>query len=213
MSISSKMNNDIRLVVADDNLFFAEALAENLSLKEGLDVKEVFSSIDDLIRYCNSNTLDVLILDVNFRGQSSLDSLTEIRKEKDDFKIIILTTLDNDFNKSLAQKYQIDLFLSKENSFKNFSDVIFNCFENSNKKESPNTKGVEISGVKFTDTKIKVLRSLYKYSGKTEGEIAGKLNISESSLKTHKRQLYEMTNTKRITDLIKFGFENGILLQ
>jgi len=207
------MNDVIQIVIADDNLFFAEALAESLSIKGSFNIKRVISNLSELKSYCNTNSLDILILDINFKGKSALDCLQLIRKEKTDFKIIILTSLNDEFNKSLADKHQVELFLSKEASFNDFSNTLLQCY-NSNISKSINTKkGIEINGVNFTDTKIKILKSLYCHSGKTEREIANELNISESSLKTHKRQLYEMTNTNRIVDLLKFGFENGILLQ
>lgn len=209
------MDNDIQLVIADDNLFFAEALEESLNLKNGFEVKTIISNLIDLEEYCNTNTFDILILDINFKGKNSLDYLTRIRKQKEDFKIIVLTSLNDTFNRTIAEKHHVELFLSKEASFKDFSTTLLQCYENSNLEGASvsHKKGVEISGVNFTETKIRVLRSLYKYSGRTEKEIAKELHISESSLKTHKRQLYEMTDTNRIADLLKFGFENGILLQ
>ncbi len=212
------MNSDIRIVIADDNLFFAEALAENLNMKEGYSVKAVLSDLNELEVFCNSNSIDILILDVNFNGTSSFDHLSEIRKDISAFKIIMLTSLNDAFNRSLAEQHKVESFLSKESSFKGFHDIISDCYYSTTSNKISVGKGsrklsVEINGVKFTENKINILKSLYQFSGETEGEIATHLNISVSSLKTHKRQLYEMTNTKRIPDLLKFGFENGILLQ
>ncbi len=209
------MNNDIKLVIADDNLFFAEALSENLQLKEGICVKKVISNLSDLIDYSNSNSFDILILDVNFKGDNAINYLNVIRKKPNSFKVIILTSLSDSYNKSMADKYDVELFLSKDDTFKNFHNTIINCHNNSSSQveKRKSKKLIEIKGVVFTDTKIKILKALYDYAGKTEDEIAEELNIAVSSLKTHKRQLYEMTNTRRIADLIKFGFDNGILLQ
>lgn len=207
------MSNEIQLVIADDNLFFAEVLAENIDEQKGFNVKKVFSNIDDLILFCDKNELDILVLDVNFNGDSSLEHIEKIRKDPSRFKIIILTSMYNDFNMGIAEKHGVELFLSKEKTFKGFHEIIKKCFYEDDEKTASSKSFIEIDGVKFTDTKINILKSLYKYSGKKEAEIAEFLNISESSLKTHKRQLYEMTNTNRIADLLKFGFENGILLQ
>lgn len=207
------MRKKINVVIADDNIFLGQALAENLNNSKHLEITQVLDTIDNLIEFTSNNKLDILILDVNFNGKSSLDYIDKIRPERNQFKIIILTTLNNSYTKQQAIDKGIDLFKGKNAAYNNFDKVIIKCFDSNNDaslKDKPSP--VLINNIKFTNTKIKVLKGLYHHSGKTEIEIAEVLNISTSSLKTHKRQLYEMTNTKRIVDLIKFGFDHGILI-
>ncbi|MGJ8745021.1 hypothetical protein [Polaribacter sp.] len=47
---------------------------------------------------------------------------------------------------------------------------------------------------------------------KKEKELSKTLHISESSLKSHKRDLFEITNTKNTPELIKFGIQQGIII-
>ena len=203
----------IDVVIADDNIFLAQALAENLNNSTKINVVNTFESIEDLIEYIPESTFDVLILDINFNGSNSLEYIEQIKKRDTDFKIIVLTTLDNDFIKQLAESKGVDLFKGKNSAYQNFDQTIIECF-NSKKIAEVDSKApiFLVDKIKLTETKIKIIRALYSHSGKTEPEIAQLLNISTSSLKTHKRQLYEMTNTKRITDLIRFGFKHGILI-
>ena len=64
----------------------------------------------------------------------------------------------------------------------------------------------------FTERKLEILQSLYNHSDKNEKDLSKILNISMASLKTHKRELFEITNTANANDLIKFGIKNGIII-
>lgn len=207
------LTKPIEVVIADDNIFLGQALAENLSNSDSITVSNTFNNLTSLINYIPNSTFDILILDVNFNGQSSLDFIDEIKSKRNDFKIITLTTLNNSFTKQMALAKGIDLFKGKDSAYKEFDRVIIDCF-NAEKpiKSKKKSNSIYINDVKLTETKVKVLKGLFAHSEKTEVEIAENLNISTSALKTHKRQLYEITNTNRIVDLIKYGLKNGILI-
>lgn len=207
------VNQSIEVVIADDNIFLAQALAENLNNSKFITVSKTFDNLKNLIEYIPKSTFNILILDVNFNGKNSLDFIEEIKAERKKFKIIVLTTLNNSFTKQMALAKGIDLFKGKDSAYNGFDKTIIDCF---NAKEPVEIKkqssSFYVNDIKFTETKIRVIKGLFEHSGKTEVEIAETLNISTSALKTHKRQLYEMTNTNRIVDLIKFGLDNGILM-
>ena len=207
------VDQTIEVVIADDNTFLSQALAENLNNSCSINVSRTFDNLKDLIDYIPLSNFDVLILDINFNGESSLDYIEKIRTQKKDFKIIALTTLNNSFTKQMALEKGIDLFKGKNSAYENFAQTIIDCFTNETCKKSKNkSTSYFIDDTKFTQTKISVIKGLYEHSGKTEAEIAELLNISTSALKSHKRQLFEMTNTTKIVDLIKFGLNNGILI-
>lgn len=207
------MDQPIEVVIADDNMFLSQALAENLNNSCSISVSCTFDNLKSLIEYIPSSTFNVLILDINFNGQSSLDHIEKIKAKRKDFKIIALTTLNNTFTKQVALNKGIDLFKGKDSAYDNFAQTIIDCYTNDTcNKVTTKSTSFYIDDMRFTQTKIGVIKGLYEHSGKTEAEIADLLNISTSALKSHKRQLFEMTNTTRIVDLIKFGLNNGILI-
>ncbi len=207
------INQTIEVVIADDNVFLSQALAENLNHSCSINVTRTFDNLKSLIDYIPISTFDVLILDINFNGQSSLDYIEKIKAKRNDFKIIALTTLNNSFTKQIAFEKGIDLFKGKDSAYDNFDQTIINCFNQETcEKAKSKSKSYLIDDMKFTQTKIGVIKGLFEHSGKTEAEIAEILNISTSALKSHKRQLFEMTNTTKIVDLIKYGLNKGILI-
>lgn len=207
------MNNVIiKVVIADDNVFFCDALKDSLQNHNNIDVVKTISNLDSLIEFSKTKSFDLLILDVNFNGVNSLDYLDKIKNQKSNFKIIALTTLNNNFIKNKALENGIDTFVGKDTDFNKFKEILTDCYYSSRESIKYNFKKINIKNLIFTKRKIEILQALYKFSDLKEKEISEKLNISENSLKTHKRDLFEITNTNNTIDLIKFGIQNGIII-
>ncbi len=206
------MQQPIKIIIADDNRFFCEAVIDSLKQHQEFTAGLYFTTLEDLINYTNFNTFDILILDVNFNGNNSLDHISEIKKETSNFKIIALTTLDNNFIKRKAFEQGVDEFIGKNSDFSKFKDIIIDCYQKPTIKKEIKSKKIIINNFSFTERKLGILEALYKHSDKTELELAKKLNITKHSLKTHKRELFEITNTNNIQDLIKFGIQHGLII-
>lgn len=202
----------IRIVIADDNRFFCDALKDSLNIHKEFNVTNTFITLNKLIEFTNLHNLDVLILDVNFNGESSLNFISEIRKTNTNFKIIALTTMNNNFIKEKAINNGVDYFVGKNEDLQNFKEIILNCFANDTIKRNKISSKISVDNYKFTKRKLEVLQALYIHSDKNEKELSTILNITESSIKSHKRELFEITNTKSTPELIKFGIRKGLIV-
>lgn len=203
----------IEIVIADDNVFLSEALKDSLNRHQELLVKATVNNLDVLKEYIKIYNFDILILDVNFDGINSLDYISDLRKNNDNFKIIVLTTLNNNFIRQQAIENNIDCFVGKDTDFSKFKDKIIDCFyETNNTNNKLKQKRILVNNLVFTKRKLEILQALYIHSDKTEKEIATILNLKESSIKSHKRDLFEITNTKNTTELIKFGIKKGLII-
>ena len=202
----------IKVVIADDNRFFCEALKDSLSQHKEINVIDYFTSLDELITFTNNHFLQVLILDVNFNGQSSFDFIDKIKPEEAFFKIIALTTMNNNYMKEKAEALGIDAFVGKDRDLASFKEKILSCYysDDPDSKKLPNK--ITVGNYNFTKRKLEILQAIYHHSDKKEIEISEELAITESALKYHKRELFEITNTKNTLDLIKFGIKNGLII-
>ena len=202
----------INVVIADDNRFFCDALKDSLQFHKEINILKTLTSLNQVIAYTQTNFFDVLILDINFNGESSLDYIEEIKQDKD-FKIIILTSLNTNIfkNKALKNKH-INTFVGKDSELIKFKEIIISTYYSKMENKITLKNKVNIDDLSFTKRKIEVLQSLYKFSNMKEEELSKKLNISVSCLKTHKRELFEITNTKNTPELIKFGIQNKIIV-
>jgi DNA-binding NarL/FixJ family response regulator len=205
-------NNTIKVIIADDNRFFCDALKDSLNQHKELSVSNTFITLESLIEFTNNHNLDVLILDVNFNGQSSLDFIERIKPKDKSFKIIALTSMNNNFMKEKALLNGVDYFVGKDTDLNNFKDEILNCYYSDLTEIEKSSSKIKIDNYTFTKRKLEILQALYIHSDKKEKELSETLNISESSLKSHKRDLFEITNTKNTPALIKFGIQNGLIV-
>lgn len=206
------MNKTIEIVIADDNRFFCDALKDSLNTHKELHILHTFTTLKALIEYTNNYNLDVLILDVNFNGESSLNFIDEIKRKNKDFKIIALTTMNNNFIKEKAINNGVDIFVGKDGDLQNFKEIILNCFFDATIPNKNTSSKINIENYTFTKRKLEVLQALYIHSNKNEKELSTILNITESSLKSHKRELFEITHTKSTPELIKFGIQKGLIV-
>ncbi|WP_282073746.1 response regulator transcription factor [Polaribacter atrinae] len=205
-------NLPIKIVIADDNRFFCDALKDSLNTHQELNVTNIFTTLKELIAYTNNCKLDLLILDVNFNGECSLDFMNQIKERNKDFKIIALTTMNNNFIKEKALKKGVDIFVGKDGDLANFKTIIINCFTNKTEKKGKTSSKVTIDNYTFTKRKLEILQALFMHSDKNEKELSAILHITESSLKSHKRELFEITNTKSTPELIKFGIQKSLIV-
>lgn len=204
--------NKIRVVIADDNKYFADALADSLKQNCAIEIIKKCYLLTDLKKIVESVIFDVLLLDVNFNGENALEFLKKLNIKKS-IKIIAITTLNNEFIKNEAMQSGVHQFIGKDSNLTLLPSIIENIMLTSNNINKPTAKKKFIfDDNSITDRKIEILRSLYKYAHLTEEELALKLNISLVTLKTHKQELFALTNTKNVASLLKFGIKKGLIL-
>ena len=84
----------IRVVIADDHAVVRRGLRQVLDAEEGFEVVAEASDLDGARRYVRGHHPDVLVLDLNMPGGSSLDGIPEIRSECPGTQIVVLTMQD-----------------------------------------------------------------------------------------------------------------------
>lgn len=196
-----------KVIIADDNQFFLGILENFLNTLDAFNVIACCSSIEETITHTNNKQFDALILDLSFSGIRSLDYIDTIRPNKDLFKVICLTSYNNDIILNDAIADGIDLFVGKDSDFKNFPETLLTLL---NTKENKEPYDIPQSSRILSDRQITVLKCCYQFS--TEKEICNHLNISLNTLKMHKQHLFSKTGTKNTLDLIKYGIKQGIII-
>lgn len=196
-----------KIIIADDNKFFLGILENYLNSMDCFNVIACCSSIEETIKHTNNKQFDVLIIDLSFNGVRSLDYINTIRPNKNLFKVICLTSYNNNIILNDAIADGVDLFVGKDSDFKNFPEAIVTLMdvkENNEAYDTPQATSV------LSDRQITVLKCCYLFN--TEKEMCSHLNISLNTLKMHKQHLFSKTGTKNTLDLIKYGIKQGIII-
>jgi DNA-binding NarL/FixJ family response regulator len=206
------MTEKIRIVIADDNRFFTAALKDSMKQHSEFEILTTFNTLEGLISYTSKIGFDILLLDVNFNGVSSLDVMDQIRPTHSTFKIVLLTTWNSGIIKQKAKELRIECIVGKDEDYSQFKSKIIDCYKTSYSFANQKKSKITIDNQVFTKRNIEVLRAICKHAECKESEIAARLHISQHTLKSHKKELFVKTNTKNTPDLIKFGFRNGFIL-
>src|SRR5271166_3780312 len=88
------MSSPIRIVLADDHQVVRAGLRLLLDSESDFEVVAEASDADGAARYVRGHHPNVLVLDLNMPGGSSLEAIPVIRAESPDTQIVVLTMQD-----------------------------------------------------------------------------------------------------------------------
>ena len=91
MEVSATKDDTIRIVLADDHAVVRRGLQLLLEAEEGLEVVASVGDVDAAIRTTRGHKPDVLVLDLNMPGGSSLDAIPTILEASPGTRIVVLT--------------------------------------------------------------------------------------------------------------------------
>src|ERR1700691_3207041 len=90
-SNEDKSDDLIRIVIADDHSVVRRGLRQLLEGESGFDVVAEADDVESARRYVRGHHPDVLVLDLNMPGESSLEAIPSIREEAPGTQIVVLT--------------------------------------------------------------------------------------------------------------------------
>ena len=166
---------------------------------------EVVYSIDSAMfadTYVLKNRVDLIIMDILMQdGSNGLDAAEKIKKMRPDIKIIAVTSMPEVSWMERAKKIGIESFWYKEVSEETILEIMDRTLagESIYPDKTPEVTLGLAKSTEFTPREIEVLRLLTTGAGNEE--IAGKLHISQNTVKTHIKHLLEKTGFTSRTQL------------
>lgn len=209
------MEDEVRIVIADDHPIFRRGLRE--SLEEASPMKVVGEVGDgkaalDLIRRLNP---DVAILDISMPVLDGFAVSRELSKENSQVKIVFLTAHQEESLFDEAMTLGVRGYVLKESSMseivscviavaqgKHYTSPALTSYllsRSTRKSEAANKSGLE----DLTPTERRILKLIAEY--KTSREIAEELFISYYTVETHRRNICEKLDLHGSHALIKFA--------
>jgi len=179
----------IRLVIADDDRLITESMKIILDMDEGFTVVGVAENGEDAVSLCQSQNADVALLDIRMPKMDGVEATKRITQSTDT-KVLILTTFDEDEYIKKAFEYGAGGYLLKNNppdQIKNAIRAIAGgntVVQAAVMEKIKNPEKRKIEKLKdLTEREIAVVEAIAE--GMTNKEIAGKLFISEGTVKNN----------------------------
>lgn len=161
------------------------------------------NNIERLLNVLNTKEVDLLLLDMELNGLSSLRDIKSLIQDYPKLKIIIFTLVAEKVYAQATLKMGVAAYLHKTSELTLLEDTIENVMQNDNisKKKSSSNKKVTRLFKKVSNREIEVLR--YLNNGKKNKEIAQILGIDEKTISTYKLRLLTKLNVTNLVDLLK----------
>lgn len=203
-----------KIMIVDDQFVSRELF--KLYIEQSPDY-EVLYCIDSAMfadTYVLKGHIDLVIMDILMQdGSNGLDAAEKIKKLKPELKIIAVTSMPEVSWMDRAREIGIESFWYKDVSEETILDIIKRTL--TGESIYPDSTPVVTLGLakssEFTPREIEVLRLLT--TGVGNDEIAEKLDISQSTVKTHVKHLLEKTGFETRTQLAIQSRVTGFVIE
>ena len=212
----------MRVLLADDHPLFRDGLATLLRAR-GMEVVGEASNGLEALEKARALKPDLILMDVNMPQMNGLEATRLIKTERPDTKIVILTVSDDDENLFEAIKSGAQGYLLKSLQ----SQAFFELMNGVAQGEAPISRGLatKILGEfarhlqqdeaqaankeDLTDREKEVLRLVAE--GATNRDIAGRLNVTENTVKYHLKNILEKLHLRNRAQAVAYAMQTGLL--
>ncbi|MBT2478675.1 response regulator transcription factor [Streptomyces sp. ISL-94] len=214
----------IRVLIVDDQMMVREGFSVLLNAMEGIEV--VGEAVDgrEAITQVAALRPDVVLMDIRMPHMNGLEATREIVAADTDAKVLVLTTFDLDEYVYQALRAGASGFLLKDASARQLADGVRVVAageallapsvtkrliaEFSKLSETP--KPADPAGLgELTEREKEVLVLIAQ--GLSNGEIAGRLIVAESTIKTHVSRILVKLGLRDRTQAAVFAYETRLV--
>lgn len=206
-----------QVMIVDDHPLMRRGVRQLLELDSGFEVVAEAGDGASAIDLANRLDIDVILLDLNMKGMSGLDTLNALRRDGVTAQIIILTVSDASSDVFALIDAGADGYLLKDSD----PEVLLEAIRAGAKGSKVFSERVhqylrerEMFGAEedpfsvLTERELDVLHELAQ--GLSNKQIASVLNISEQTVKVHIRNLLRKLNVRsRVAATILFLQQRG----
>lgn len=192
------MTDKIKILIIDDHPLMRRGIKQLIELEKNFEVVGDAGSGNEGIALALKTQPDLIILDLNMKGLSGLDTLKSLRNEDVDARIVILTVSDakNDIfalidagaDGYLLKDTEPDTLLGQIKQIAQGEVILSDSIKDLLLERSSSQEPIHA----LTDREMDVLQLIAK--GLSNKQIAAQLFISEETVKVHIRNLLRKLN-------------------
>jgi len=203
-----------KIIIIEDQTMLLEMIKKTIEEETTLEVVAQDSDAKNVVDLCNKYLPDLVLMDICTENNSSgITNCGELKKIHPEIKVIIMTGMPDINFIRLAKENNADSFVYKNISKDSLISVIKNTLEGYSMY--PDTKShKDLKKSEFlndlSDKELEVLTLYCKYLDRQE--VADKLEISISTLKTHITNILQKTNYDSLSKLAIYCVSNGFIV-
>ncbi len=204
----------IRIVIADDHAIVRRGLRMLLDSEADLEVVAEAGNADTARRYVHGHHPDVLVLDINMPGGSSLDTVPAIRTESPKTQIVVLTMQDEAAYARQAMRAGVLGYVLKEAADEELVEAVRRAAAGQsylNPRLGARVAAEPPPGPPdgLSKREVEVLRMIAL--GHTNAEIAGELYVSVRTVEAHRAHIQQKLLLASRSELVRYALDRGLV--
>jgi two-component system nitrate/nitrite response regulator NarL len=217
------MQRKIRVMMIEDHPDYREGVSLALETETDIELLNTFGTAERALQSLQNirerKEPDVVLLDLNLPGMSGLEALPWLRKSIPSAKIIVLTQSDCEADVLEAIRCGAAGYLLKSASLDKITDSIRTAMAGGASLD-PNVASYILGLMQKSPAKSKIDVTLSEREtevlvllgeGLLKKEISGRIKISQTTVATHVRHIYEKLEVQNAPAAITKAFRAGIL--
>jgi NarL family two-component system response regulator LiaR len=212
------MSEHIRILIADDHAIVREGLRALIATEPGLELVAEASDGVDAVHKVRTMKPDVILLDMMMPRKDGLGAINEIIQEDPNAKILVLTSFAEDDKVFPAIKAGALGYLLKDSSPQELLQAIRNVhlgeaslhptIARKLMRELNQPASLPPTTDPLTEREVEVLRLVAQRL--SNDDIAGKLVVSERTVRTHVSHILDKLHLANRTQMALYAVREGI---
>ena len=208
----------IRVLVADDHAVVRKGLRQILAETGDIVVGGEAATAPEVLSQVKAHRWDVIVLDISLPGGNGIELLGDIRRERPEARVLILTVYSEEQYAVRAIKAGAAGFLTKESAPDRLIDAVRKIASGGRyvTAELAETlasllagEGVGSPHDRLSDREFEILKLLA--SGKTVSQIADYLSLSVKTISTHRTRMLKKMGMKTNAELTHYAIKSGLV--
>ncbi|MFD9290937.1 response regulator [Streptomyces sp. NPDC060030] len=200
----------VRILLAEDQGMMRSALALLLGMEPDFEVVAQVAAGDEIVDAAHLSRPDVALLDIELPGRSGLDAAADLRTEVPDCRVLILTTFGRPGYLRRAMEAGASGFLVKDGPVGDLAKAIRQVLAGETVIDPALAAAALGAGPSpLTPRERDALNA--SVDGATVADIAGKLSLSESTVRNYLSSAIGKTGTRNRVEAMRAARRQGWL--
>lgn len=201
----------IRILTVDDHALLREGIAALVNAEPDMELVAEAADGEEAIEQFRRHRPDITLMDIQMPSMNGTEAIGRIRNEFPNAKIIVLSTYSGDVQVLRAIKAGARGYIVKGHVHRELLDAIRSV--HAGHKRIPPEIAAELAehaaDDELSSREIDVLRRIA--AGSSNKQIADKLSIGETTVKSHIRSILSKLGANDRTDAVTIGLQRGII--
>lgn len=198
-----------KICIADNNPVVLQGLKSYFKENPLFEISSHALNLRDLVDTLQLKKIDLIIMDIELEGISSIRDIKALIKDFPESKIILFSNVSEKMYAPTAIKAGVSAYVSKNSALKDLESALKKVTDGKTVFSDEVRKQIELLGrgkkkerlyKKLSTREIEVLR--YLNDGKKNKEIAEILGLDEKTISTYKLRLLAKLSVTNLVDLL-----------